>query len=70
MYKRQRYKIKNYFKTFYGFNSLNNIANTQKEANTLNKLGNEISLKLKKQINKSKHMLQHWIEMILKHLKN
>lgn len=40
-------------KTFYGFNSLNNIANTQKEANTLNKLGNEISLKLKKQINKS-----------------
>lgn len=40
-------------KTFYGFNSLNNIANMQKEANTLNKLGNEISLKLKKQINKS-----------------
>ncbi len=40
-------------KTFYCFNSLNNIANTQKEANTLNKLGNEISLKLKKQINKS-----------------
>ncbi|QKX41061.1 lipoprotein 17-related variable surface protein [Metamycoplasma hominis] len=40
-------------KTFYGFNSLNNIVNMQKEANDLNKLGNEISLKLKKQINKS-----------------
>lgn len=40
-------------KTFYGFNSLNNIANMQKEANTLDELGNKISLKLKKQINKS-----------------
>ncbi|MGC7169772.1 lipoprotein 17-related variable surface protein [Metamycoplasma hominis] len=40
-------------KTFYSFNSLNNIVNMQKEANDLNKLGNEISLKLKKQINKS-----------------
>ncbi|MEX1817832.1 lipoprotein 17-related variable surface protein [Metamycoplasma hominis] len=40
-------------KTFYGFNSLNNIANMQKEANTLDELGNKISLRLKKQINKS-----------------